>query len=60
MDSQITPLIWAVRRILANMNNTERAMDMLIKSLKQTETNQEFIIRTARKAQHSKSETLEV
>lgn len=60
MDSQSTPLIWAVRRILANMNNTERAMDMLIKSLKQTETNQEFIIRTARKAQHSKSETLEV
>ncbi len=27
-----------VRRILANTNSTERAMDMLIKSLKQTET----------------------
>ena len=32
------------------------AMDMLIKSLKQTETNQEFLIRTAKKAQHGKSD----
>lgn len=51
LNSQEAPLIWAVRRILANMNNTERAMDMLIKSLKQTETNQEFLLRTAKKAQ---------
>ena len=51
LDPQEAPLIWAVRRILSNMNNTERAMDMLIKSLKQTETNQEFLIRTAKKAQ---------
>jgi len=51
LDSQEAPLIWAVRRILANMNNTERAMEMLIKSLKQTQTNSEFLIRTARKAQ---------
>lgn len=41
LDPQEAPLIWAVRRILSNMNNTERAMDMLIKSLKRTETNQE-------------------
>ncbi|MDO5117412.1 MAG: transcription termination factor Rho [Eggerthellaceae bacterium] len=54
LDSQEAPLIWAVRRILANMNNTERAMDMLIKSLKQTQTNQEFLIRTAKKAQSAK------
>lgn len=51
LDSQEAPLIWAVRRILANMNNTERSMDMLIKSLKQTETNQEFLLRTAKRAQ---------
>ena len=40
------------------MNNTERAMDMLIKSLKRTETNQEFLLRTAKKAQsaHGKVE----
>lgn len=57
LDPQEAPLIWAVRRILANMNNTERAMDMLIKSLKQTDTNQEFLIKTAKKAQtqHGKS-----
>ncbi len=51
LDPQEAPLIWAVRRILANLNNTERAMDMLIKSLKQTESNREFLLRTARKAQ---------
>ena len=51
LNPQEAPLIWAVRRILANLNNTERAMEMLIKSLKQTETNQEFLIRTAKKAQ---------
>ena len=36
LDPQEAPLIWAVRRILSNTNSTERAMDMLIKSLKQT------------------------
>ncbi|MCL2631712.1 MAG: transcription termination factor Rho [Coriobacteriia bacterium] len=51
LDPQEAPLIWAVRRILANMNNTERAMEMLIKSLVQTQTNAEFLMRTARKAQ---------
>ena len=59
LDTQMAPLIWAVRRLLANMNNTERAMDMLIKSIKQTDDNQEFLMRTARKAQHSKTETFE-
>ncbi len=51
LDPQSAPLIWAVRSILANMNNTERAMDMLIKSLKQTDNNAEFLMRTAKKAQ---------
>ena len=60
LDTQMAPLIWAVRRLLANMNNTERAMDMLIKSIRQTEDNNEFLLRTARKAQHSKSETFEL
>ena len=60
LDSQMAPIIWAVRRILANMNNTERAMDMLIKSIKQTDDNQEFLLRMARKAQHGKTETLEL
>ena len=51
LDPQEAPVIWAVRRILANMNNTERAMDMLIKSLKQTDDNKEFLARTAKKGQ---------
>ena len=55
LDPQEAPLIWAVRRILANLNNPERAMDMLIKSLKQTDNNQEFLIKTAKKAQQSKT-----
>lgn len=56
LEPQEAPLIWAVRRILSNTNSTERAMDMLIKSLKQTDTNQEFLLRTAKKAQHSKAD----
>ena len=60
LDPQMAPVIWAVRRILANMNNTERSMDMLIKSVKQTEDNEEFLLRMARKAQHGKSESLEL
>ena len=56
LDTQLAPLVWALRRILANMSNTERAMDTLIKSLKQTNDNQEFLVRTARKAQQSKGE----
>lgn len=54
LKPQEAPLIWGVRRILANMNNTERSMDMLIKSLKQTDNNEEFLLRTAKKAQRSK------
>ena len=50
LDPQEAPLIWALRRILANLNSTERAMDTLIKSLKKTENNREFLIRTAKKA----------
>lgn len=51
LDPQEAPLIWAVRRILANRNNTERSMDSLIKSLQQTKNNQEFLLRAAKKAQ---------
>ena len=53
MDEQIAPLVWGVRRVLANLNNTERAMEMLIKSLKATKDNKEFLIRSAKKAQRS-------
>lgn len=54
LKPQEAPLIWAVRRILSNMSSTERAMDMLIKSLKQTDDNEEFLLRTAKKAQNNR------
>ena len=50
VDTQEAPLVWGLRRLLANMSNTERAMKMLIQSLKQTETNREFLVKSARKA----------
>ena len=50
VDENMRPFIWGLRRILANMNNTERAAASFIKGLKNTESNQEFLIRTAKKA----------
>ncbi len=61
LDGQEAPLIWAVRRVLANIGSTERSMSMLIKSLKQTNSNAEFLIRSAKKAQSaSNNENLEL
>ncbi|NTW29367.1 MAG: transcription termination factor Rho [Coriobacteriia bacterium] len=45
------PFVWGVRRILHGIDNPERAIDMLIKGLKQTESNQEFLTRMAKQAQ---------
>ena len=53
LDPEIQPFVWGLRRILANMNNTERAESSLIKSLRATKDNQEFLIRSAKKAQMS-------
>ena len=50
VDETMRPFVWGLRRILANMNNTERAAASFIKGLKNTNTNQEFLIRTAKKA----------
>ena len=47
----IAPFVWGIRRILAGMNSNERAMSSLIKSLKATATNEEFLVRSAKKAQ---------
>jgi transcription termination factor Rho len=58
LDPQEAPLIWAVRRILANIGNTERAMEMFIKSLKQTNTNAEFLLKTAKRAQTKSSDSV--
>ncbi|MDO5044396.1 MAG: transcription termination factor Rho [Coriobacteriia bacterium] len=53
LDPQIQPFVWGIRRVLANMNNVERAMSMLIKSLTQTNNNEEFLLRSAKKAQEN-------
>ena len=49
-DEQMRPFMWGIRRILAGMNNTERAAASFIKGLKGTNSNQDFLIRTAKKA----------
>ncbi len=51
LDPQEAPFVWGVRRILHGVDNAERAMDMLIKGLKQTVSNQEFLVRMAKKVQ---------
>ena len=51
IDPELQPFIWGIRRILANMNNTERAATALVKGLQATKTNEEFLIRSAKKAQ---------
>ena len=50
IDETMRPFVWGIRRILANMSNTERAAASFIKGLKSTSSNQEFLIRTAKKA----------
>jgi len=51
LDPQEAPFVWGVRRVLHGIDSTERAMDMLIKGLKQTTSNQEFLVRMAKQAQ---------
>jgi transcription termination factor Rho len=50
LDPQEQPFVWGVRRILHGIDNPERAMDMLLKGLKQTESNIEFLGKMARQA----------
>lgn len=49
VDEQMRPFAFGLRRILAGMNNTERAAASFIKGLKGTNTNQEFLVRSAKK-----------
>ena len=53
IDAEMQPFVWGIRRVLANMNSVERAATALVKGLKATNTNQEFLIRSAKKAQQS-------
>ncbi|MDR3986605.1 MAG: transcription termination factor Rho [Collinsella sp.] len=49
VDEQMRPFVFGLRRILAGMNNTERAAASFIKGLKGTNANQEFLVRSAKK-----------
>ena len=49
VDEQMRPFVFGLRRILAGKNNTERAAASFIKGLKGTNTNQEFLVRSAKK-----------
>ena len=49
VDEQMRPFVFGLRCILAGMNNTERAAASFIKGLKGTNTNQEFLVRSAKK-----------
>ena len=51
LDDMTRTFVWGIRRSLAEYNDTERAATSLIKGLKQTKSNQEFLIRAAKKAQ---------
>ena len=54
IDESMRPFVWGIRRILANMNNTERSAAAFIKGLKGTNSNEEFLIRSAKKAADAK------
>jgi len=50
LDPAEAPFVWGVRRVLHGIDSAERAMDMLVKGLKQTTSNQEFLVRMAKQA----------
>jgi transcription termination factor Rho len=49
------PFVWGLRRILHGVDSPERAVDMLIKGLKQTDSNQQFLTKMARKADEKRN-----
>lgn len=53
IPAEYQPFVWGIRRVLANMNNTERAANALVKGLKGTNDNREFLIKSAKKAQQT-------
>ena len=53
IDPTMLPFVQGIRRVLAGMNNTERCASAFIKGLKQTGSNREFLIRSAKRAAES-------
>ena len=50
LDPMEAPFVWGLRRILHGVDSSERAIEMLIKGLRQVPSNQEFLHRMAKKA----------
>lgn len=50
VDEQMRPFVWGIRRVLASMNNIERSASAFIKGLRSTNSNTEFLIRSAKRA----------
>jgi len=55
LDEAEAPFVWGLRRILHGVDSAERAMDMLIKGLKPTDSNQQFLTKMARKADEKRN-----
>ncbi len=55
LDPQEAPFVWGLRRILHGVDSPERAIDMLIKGLKQMQSNQEFLTKMAKGAQDKRN-----
>jgi len=55
LDPQEAPFVWGLRRILHGVDSPERAIDMLIKGLRQTTSNQEFLTKMAKGAQDKRN-----
>ena len=53
ISAELQPFVWGIRRILANMNNVERAANALVRGLKETDNNVDFLIKSAKKANQS-------
>jgi transcription termination factor Rho len=51
LDPIEAPFVWGLRRLLHGVDSGERAIEMLIKGLKQTESNEEFLRKMSKRAQ---------
>jgi transcription termination factor Rho len=50
LDPMEAPFVWGLRRILHGVDSPERSIEMLIKGLRQTESNQLFLTKMAKSA----------
>ncbi len=53
LEEMEAPFVWGLRRLLHGVDSSERAIEMLIKGLKQTESNEEFLRKMSKRAQQA-------